>query len=37
VIDTVFSFDDVGQAHRRLEDRLNVGKVILVPGKVASV
>lgn len=36
VIDTVFSFDDVGQAHRRLEDRLNVGKVILVPGKVAS-
>ncbi len=36
VIDTVYSFDDAGQAHRRLEDRLNVGKVILVPGKVAS-
>ena len=36
VIDSVFDFDDAGQAHRRLEDRLNVGKVILVPGKVAS-
>jgi NADPH:quinone reductase-like Zn-dependent oxidoreductase len=36
VIDTVYTFDDVGQAHGRLEDRLNVGKVILVPGKVAS-
>ena len=36
VIDSVFDFDDVGQAHRRLEDRLNVGKVILVPRKVAS-
>ncbi len=36
VIDAVFSFDDAGPAHRRLEDRLNVGKVILVPGKVAS-
>ena len=35
-IDSVFSFDQAGQAHRRLEDRLNVGKVILVPGKVAS-
>ena len=36
VSDTVFSFDDAGQAHRRLEDRLNVGKVILMPGKVAA-
>ena len=36
VIDSVFSFDEVGLAHRRLEDRLNVGKVILVPGKVAT-
>jgi NADPH:quinone reductase-like Zn-dependent oxidoreductase len=35
VIDTVFEFGEVGQAHRRLEDRLNVGKVILVPRKVA--
>jgi len=37
VIDSVFDFDDVGLAHRRLEDRLNVGKVILVPRKAASV
>ncbi len=36
VIDSVFDFNDAGQAHRRLEDRLNVGKVILVPRKVAS-
>jgi NADPH:quinone reductase-like Zn-dependent oxidoreductase len=36
VIDTVFDFDDAGRAHRRLEDRLNVGKVVLVPGKVTS-
>jgi len=33
VIDGVFSFEEAGQAHARLEDRLNVGKVILVPGK----
>jgi NADPH:quinone reductase-like Zn-dependent oxidoreductase len=36
VIDGVHSFDETGAAHRRLEDRANVGKVILVPGKVAS-
>jgi NADPH:quinone reductase-like Zn-dependent oxidoreductase len=36
VIDSVFDFDDVGLAHRRLEDRSNVGKVILVPRKGAS-
>jgi NADPH:quinone reductase-like Zn-dependent oxidoreductase len=35
VIDTVWSFDEAGQAHRRLEDRLNVGKVILVPRKAS--
>jgi NADPH:quinone reductase-like Zn-dependent oxidoreductase len=37
VIDSVFGFEDVGPAHRRLEDRLNVGKVIIVPGKVDPV
>lgn len=37
VIDGVYSFEDAGLAHRRLEDRLNVGKVILVPRKAASV
>jgi NADPH:quinone reductase-like Zn-dependent oxidoreductase len=37
VIDKVYSFAEAALAHRRLEDRLNVGKVILVPGKVASV
>jgi NADPH:quinone reductase-like Zn-dependent oxidoreductase len=36
VIDGVYSFDEAGQAHRRLEDRMNVGKVILVPRKAAS-
>ena len=29
-------FEDAGQAHRRLEDRLNVGKVILVPRKASE-
>jgi len=37
VIDTVYDFAEAGQAHRRLEDRMNVGKVILVPRKVGSV
>ena len=37
VVDGVYSFDEAGLAHRRLEDRLNVGKVILVPRKAASV
>ena len=30
-VDQAFSFDDVGKAHRRLEERKNIGKVILVP------
>ena len=36
VIDAVIPFDEAGRAHRRLEDRMNVGKVILVPRKAAS-
>lgn len=31
VIDSVHPFGDAGQAHRRLEERRNVGKVLLVP------
>ncbi len=31
VIDSVHSFSRAGEAHSRLENRLNVGKVILVP------
>ena len=30
-VDQVFSFDDAGKAHRRLEERKNTGKVVLVP------
>src|SRR6185369_1255340 len=30
-VDQVFSFDEAGKAHRRLEERKNIGKVILVP------
>ena len=30
-VDEIFSFDDVGKAHRRLEERKNIGKVVLVP------
>jgi len=30
-VDQAFSFDDVGKAHRRLEERKNIGKVVLVP------
>src|SRR5690242_18571757 len=30
-VDQVFSFDDAGKAHRHLEERKNIGKVILVP------
>jgi synaptic vesicle membrane protein VAT-1 len=30
-VDQAFSFDDVGKAHRRLEERKNIGKVILIP------
>jgi len=37
VIDAEFSFEEAGLAHHRLESRMNVGKVILVPGKAASV
>ena len=31
VIDSVYPFSRAGEAHQRLENRLNVGKVILVP------
>jgi len=30
-IDEVFSFDQAARAHRRIEERRNVGKVVLVP------
>jgi NADPH:quinone reductase-like Zn-dependent oxidoreductase len=30
-VDQAFSFNDVGKAHRRLEERKNIGKVVLVP------
>lgn len=30
-VDHAFSFDDVGKAHRRLEERKNFGKVVLTP------
>jgi len=30
-VDQAFSFDEVGKAHRRLEERKNIGKVVLVP------
>lgn len=30
-VDKVFSFDEVGQAHTYIEERNNIGKVILVP------
>lgn len=30
-VDTTFSFDEVGEAHRYIEERKNIGKVILVP------
>ncbi len=30
-VDTTFSFDDVREAHRYIEERKNVGKVVLVP------
>jgi NADPH:quinone reductase-like Zn-dependent oxidoreductase len=36
VIDTEFTFAEAAAAHRRLEDRLNVGKVVLVPGKAVA-
>lgn len=32
-VDSVFSFDDVADAHRWMEERKNFGKVILVPNK----
>jgi len=31
LVDATFSFDDVAKAHERLQDRLNFGKVLLVP------
>jgi NADPH:quinone reductase-like Zn-dependent oxidoreductase len=30
-VDQAFSFADVGKAHRRLEERKNIGKVVLIP------
>ncbi|MDZ7720670.1 MAG: zinc-binding dehydrogenase [Balneolaceae bacterium] len=30
-VDTTFSFEDAGEAHRYIEERKNIGKVILVP------
>ena len=30
-VDKAFSFDDVGKAHRYLEERKNIGKVVLTP------
>src|SRR5215207_4734853 len=30
-VDRTFSFDDAGKAHRYLEERKNIGKVVLVP------
>jgi NADPH:quinone reductase-like Zn-dependent oxidoreductase len=30
-VDSVFKFDDVASAHRRMHERSNVGKVVLVP------
>ena len=30
-VDQVFSFDEASKAHRRLEERKNIGKVVLVP------
>ncbi|MGM0545987.1 MAG: zinc-binding dehydrogenase [Bacteroidota bacterium] len=30
-VDTTFSFDEVAEAHRYIEDRQNIGKVILTP------
>ncbi len=36
VIDAVLPFSQAGEAHQRLENRLNVGKVILVPDSEAG-
>jgi NADPH:quinone reductase-like Zn-dependent oxidoreductase len=33
VIDRVLPFSEAAEAHRRLEERLNVGKIVLVPDK----
>jgi NADPH:quinone reductase-like Zn-dependent oxidoreductase len=30
-VDQAFAFADVGKAHRYLEERKNIGKVVLVP------
>lgn len=30
-VDQAFSFEEVGKAHRRLEERKNIGKVVLIP------
>jgi len=31
VVDSVYKFADAPSAHRRMHDRKNVGKVVLVP------
>jgi len=33
-VDTTFSFEDADEAHRYIEERKNIGKVILVPRKI---
>jgi NADPH:quinone reductase-like Zn-dependent oxidoreductase len=33
VVDTVWSFEEVGKAMSRMHDRLNVGKVVITPNK----
>jgi NADPH:quinone reductase-like Zn-dependent oxidoreductase len=30
-VDSVFRFEQAGEAHRRIQSRQNVGKVVLVP------
>lgn len=30
-VDQAFTFDDVGKAHRYIEERKNIGKVVLTP------
>ena len=30
-VDRTFSFEEAGEAHRYLEERKNIGKVVLVP------
>jgi NADPH2:quinone reductase len=32
IVDSVYTFDDAAQAHRRLESSEHIGKIVLVPG-----